>query len=111
MKRSIFVPFSALLGLTLTMVAGCGSSKERELKYWEVERIAHQELSSKGRPAPRVNCDQHLDARVGARTVCWMMIEGKQHDVTMTVTSVDGRKVDFDIEVADEPRASSPTPT
>lgn len=106
MKRSVFLPILTMLALT-----ACGSSKERELKSWDLERIARQELSTKGRPAPRVDCDEHLDARVGARTICAIEIEGRPHDVTMTVTSVTGRQVNFDIEVAEEPRRSSTPPT
>lgn len=105
MKRSIVVPFIVILAL---VASGCGSSKARELRSWDVEDIAQRQLSSKGKPAPPVSCKDPLDAYVGARTVCSITIQGKPHDVTMTVTSVTGRQVNFDIEVAEEPRPPAP---
>jgi len=100
-KRSI------LFGCFVLFVIGCGPPKERELKSWDLENIAQYQLSTKGRRAPSVHCADHLDARVGARTTCYMFIEGKPHDVAMTVTDVSGRETSFDIEVAETPRPPS----
>ncbi|MBX3226580.1 MAG: DUF4333 domain-containing protein [Labilithrix sp.] len=96
MKRAALLLFFVL--------AACGSKREREVPSWDLEKIAQKQLSTKGKRAPAVHCYEALDARVGAQAVCWILIDGKPHDVTMTVTEVDGSDTSFDIEVAAEPR-------
>jgi Domain of unknown function (DUF4333) len=53
-----------------------------------------------------VSCPDDLEAEEGAETRCVLTTAGDdpiQFGVTVTVTSVDGDTVNFDIEVDDEP--------
>jgi hypothetical protein len=53
-----------------------------------------------------VSCPDDLDAEEGAQTRCVLTTAGDdptQFGVTVTVTSVDGDTVHFDIDVDDEP--------
>lgn len=92
-----------LIGVML--LSACGS-KDREIRSWDLETMVEKQLSagSKKRP-PSVHCNEPLHAHVGASTTCWMNIQDKPHDVTVTITSVDGSTASFDIEVAEESRA------
>jgi hypothetical protein len=53
-----------------------------------------------------ISCPDDLDAEEGAKTRCVLTTAGDdplQFGVTVTVTSVEGDRVNFDIEVDDEP--------
>lgn len=57
---------------------------------------------------PEVTCSEDLPAEEGATIECELTAESIPDDtyaVTLTVTSVDGSDVAFDIQVADEPMA------
>ncbi|MBW3707702.1 DUF4333 domain-containing protein, partial [Streptomyces griseus] len=61
-----------------------------------------------GQPEPDVTCPEDLAAKVGTETRCPLTAgDGSTLGVTATVTSVDGDKINFDIE-ADQ--TASPAP-
>lgn len=88
----------AMMGLT-----GCG---EPEVQKENVEQSAMKMLSaSVGKQAPPITCPGNLKAKVGAKLTCAIDIDGKTHDVTVNVTSVEGTTANFDVAVADKPRS------
>ena len=76
----------------------------------EVEEKATAALAeSQGIPLeemPPLECPADLAAEVGATMVCVIgdPAQGNTYDVTITVETVDGEDVAFDIQVADVPR-------
>lgn len=76
----------------------------------EVEQKATAALAeSQGIPVeemPRLECPSDLTAEVGASIVCVIgdPTQGNTYDVTITVETVEGDDVGFDIKVADTPR-------
>lgn len=55
---------------------------------------------------PPLDCSSDLPAEVGASIVCVIgdPAQGNTYDVTITVETVEGEDVGFDIQVADAPR-------
>lgn len=55
---------------------------------------------------PPIECPSDLPAEVGASIVCVIgdAAVGNTYDVTITVETVEGNDVNFDVQVADEPR-------
>lgn len=93
-------PLLATLGLAL---AGCG---EKTVSKAEVEKTAMKQLSEVvGQESPPITCPGDLKAEVGATLTCAMDINGATHDVNVVVTAVDGGKVNYDVEVAEQPRS------
>ncbi|MES9524965.1 DUF4333 domain-containing protein [Streptomyces capoamus] len=67
------------------------------------ERLAAQT----GRPKPRITCPEDLAGKVGTTTRCTLTAaDGSTLGVTVTVTSVEGKQVDFGIKADD--KASPP---
>lgn len=56
-----------------------------------------------GQDPPPVTCDAPLEGVVGATGFCYLMDGTKRYEIALTVTSVEGRQVLFDFEVADQP--------
>jgi hypothetical protein len=54
---------------------------------------------------PEISCPDDLEAEEGAETRCTLTAgeDPTQYGVTVTVTSVDGDTVNFDVQVDDEP--------
>jgi hypothetical protein len=50
-----------------------------------------------------VSCPDNLKGVVGATLRCQLSDGGKNYGVTVTVTSVDGNDVEFDIKRDDQP--------
>ena len=61
--------------------------------------------ASVGQPSPPITCPAGLPAKVGAKLVCAMDVDGKTHDVNIDVTSVEGKTANFHISVSDKPRS------
>jgi Domain of unknown function (DUF4333) len=57
-----------------------------------------------GAECPKITCPGDLKATVGTVMVCSMTIDGKLADVTITVTSVEGTNVKWDVK--NSPHAS-----
>ena len=91
----------------LLAVASCGDSckpREREIQRDDLELMVWQDIEEKGKFTPAVTCPHSLDAKVGEHITCFMIIKGQKYDVDVTIAKVDGTKVEFDIEIASEPR-------
>lgn len=95
----------------LLLLAACGDTckpREREITQSDLELMVWQQIREKGKFTPAVVCPGPIDARVGAEITCFMMIKGEPYDVHVALTAVDGTKVDFDVDVADQPRDAGP---
>ena len=96
---------AALLVSACTVSVGTSS-----LSSTEVEQKATAALAeSQGIPLeemPPLECPSDLTAEVGASIVCVIgdPAQGNTYDVTITVETVNGEDVGFDIQVADVPR-------
>lgn len=107
MKTSVIVA-AALSALALT--ACSVSTGSLSLSSDEVEQKATAALAEgQGIPLeemPPLECPSDLPAEVGASIVCVIgdPAQGNTYDVTITVETVEGTDVGFDIKVADEPR-------
>lgn len=55
---------------------------------------------------PDIDCEDDLPAEEGAAIVCTLTADGLEgeYDVDITVNSVDGNNVAYDVQVADTPR-------
>ena len=99
--------FAALL---LSACSASVSVGEPSVSAAELERQATEALSeSQGVPLadmPPMECPSDLAAEVGASIVCILgdPAAGNTYDVTITIKTVNGDDVDFDVQVADEPR-------
>ena len=95
---------SAMILSACTMTVGTPS-----LSATEVEDKATAALAEgQGVPLeemPPLECPSDLPAEVGASIVCVIgdAAVGNTYDVTITVETVEGDDVSFDIQVADEP--------
>jgi Domain of unknown function (DUF4333) len=68
------------------------------------QRISTQLQTQVGRPPDAVACPANLDAKVGAALTCTLTDRGVSYDATVTVTSVDGGDVAFNLKVGSEPK-------
>ena len=105
--RSPAIVTATVAALTLT---ACTVSVETpSLSATEVEQKATAALAEgQGVPLdemPPLECPSDLPAEVGASIVCVIgdAAVGNTYDVTITVETVEGDDVSFDIQVADEP--------
>jgi hypothetical protein len=99
------------VGIVAVLVSACSVSVgTTSLSATEVEEQASAALAeSQGIPMesmPPLECPSDLAAEVGATMVCVIgdPAQGNTYDVTITVETVEGDDVGFDIQVADEPR-------
>lgn len=107
MKTSMIVSAA----MTALLLSACSVSVgTASLSATEVEEQATAALAeSQGIPLeemPPLECPSDLAAEVGAIMVCVIgdPAEGNTYDVTITVETVNGEDVGFDIKVADTPR-------
>ncbi|RNL78435.1 DUF4333 domain-containing protein [Nocardioides marmorisolisilvae] len=88
-------------GLTVA-VTGCTKSVPAN----DLEKQVKSGLTkSVGQAPDSVDCPKDLKGKVGATARCTLKAEGKTYGLTVTVTSVDGGKVKFDIKVDDSPKS------
>lgn len=99
------------VGIVALLVSACSVSVgTASLSATEVEEQATAALAeAQGVPLddmPPLECPSDLAAEVGATMVCVIgdPAQGNTYDVTITVETVEGDNVGFDIQVADEPR-------
>lgn len=97
--------------LAAVLVSACSVSVGTpSLSSTEVEEKATAALAeSQGVPLdemPPLECPSDLPAEVGASIVCIIgdPAQGNTYDVTITVETVEGEDVNFDIQVAEVPR-------
>lgn len=94
---------SLLLFLVLGACGDTCKTREREITQADLELMVWQQIREKGKYTPAVYCPGPIDARVGEKITCYMMIKYEKYDVRVEITGVDGTKVEFDVEVADAP--------
>ena len=99
------------VGVTALFMSACNVSVgTASLSATEVEQKATAALSeSQGVPLdemPPLECPSDLAAEVGATMTCVIgdPAQGNTYDVVITVETVEGEDVAFDIQVADTPR-------
>jgi len=100
------------VGVTALLMSACNVSVgTASLSATEVEQKATAALAeSQGVPLeemPPLECPSDLAAEVGATMTCVIgdPTQGNTYDVTITVETVDGEDVAFDIQVAETPRS------
>lgn len=66
--------------------------------------VAEKLAATTGRPEPDITCPEDLEGEVGTTTRCKLTADdGSTLGVTVTVTSVDGSQIRFDIKADDTP--------
>ncbi|SEE75731.1 DUF4333 domain-containing protein [Ruania alba] len=105
LKRK-FLAAAAIPTVATLLLAGCSSStavSESDLETQTAEEL--QAMAGEGAPLPTIDCPDDLDAEVGVTMDCVLSVDGEpdQYQVTLTVTSVDGTDVGWDIQVAETP--------
>lgn len=90
----------AMAGVAVLALSGCTSTVDRA----ELEQEVSTRLTEQVGVAPEsVDCPDDLDAEQDATTRCTLTApDGTQIGLTVTVTSVDGDTVNFDVVVDDE---------
>ncbi|HLS79271.1 MAG TPA: DUF4333 domain-containing protein [Nocardia sp.] len=90
----------ALAGLAL---AGCSvsiGSTTPTVKEADLERSVAQTLESQlGQPSDEIDCPDDLKGEVGAVLDCTLTVDGQTSGLTVTVTSVEGDTVNYDVEL------------
>jgi hypothetical protein len=83
-------------------LAGCGAGT---LEASTVEEGAADALEAQVGLRPEISCPDSLAAEVGATTECTLTAgdDPTEYPVTVTVTSVDGDRAGFDVQVGDAP--------
>jgi Domain of unknown function (DUF4333) len=99
--------FVAVLSMILLLgAAGCSFSagkKDVVSKDDVSHQISDKMTDSDGNKPESVSCPNDLKATVGATLNCEMKVKGKPFNVNVTVTSVDGDNVKFDmVETVDK---------
>lgn len=94
-------------GTAALLLAGCsgevhlgGTPKLSKDKL--ADTVAQKLADTTGRPKPDITCPEDLKGTVGTTTRCTLTAaDGSTLGVTVTVTSVDGSQVNFDIKADD----------
>jgi hypothetical protein len=99
----------AATSFLLAGLAACSvdvsTSSSSTLSADSVASSAEDALEEEIGVRPSITCPDDVDAEVGAETRCTLTggDDPTEYGVTVTVTSVDGEDVAFDVEVDDEP--------
>jgi ABC-type Fe3+-hydroxamate transport system substrate-binding protein len=97
----------AAAALVLVGLAGCSASVSVGTPQVTAEDVAQQVSDSLGEsvgvPPEKVECPDDLDAEIDAELRCVLTDAGVEYGVTVTVTAVDGKDVDFTVLVDDGP--------
>jgi hypothetical protein len=89
--------------LALLLATGC-SSGEATVPRDEVAKQASAVLAEQaGQEPDDFTCAEDLPAKVGASIRCELTAGGQKIGVTVTTTSVEGSRANFDVQVDDEP--------
>jgi predicted secreted protein len=101
-------PVMLIAALTLTLsLSACSASASIGTKQVDkaevVKQVSAQLAKQVGKAPDSVTCPDNLDAKVGADLDCSLTDQGANYGVHVTVSSVDGDNVNFDIKVADHP--------
>jgi len=94
---------AGLIALACLAVAGCSvsiGSSTPTVTEADLERSVAQTLAAQlGQESENVDCPDDLKGEVGAVMECTMTTDGATRTMTVTVTSVEGEQVDYDVEV------------
>ncbi len=94
-------PVLIALLLATPALAGCSASVPAD----EIAQQISDEVARQVEQTPDdVTCPEDLPAEVDAEMTCELTDGDNVYDVAVTVTSVDGSDVLFDLVVADEPK-------
>ncbi len=95
------------VGLTAVALSACSfsTSTGKSVKEADVESQISAQLAAKiGEKPKSVTCPGDLKAKQGTTMRCSLVDKtDKKYGLTVTVTSVEGNTVNFDIKVDDEP--------
>lgn len=94
---------AAVAGAAAVVLLGACSSESVVDKGELAKEVGKQLSSSVGHEPESMTCPEDLPAKVGATTTCSLSDAGATYGVKVSVTSVDGSDVKFDIKVDDEP--------
>ncbi|MFB4421118.1 DUF4333 domain-containing protein [Streptomyces sp. QL37] len=114
MTRSTAAAWSLSALAAGLLLVGCsasvdvGSSEPKMSADKLADTVAEKLAATMNRPKPDVTCPEDLAGKTGTTTRCTLTADdGSTLGVSVTVTSVDGDRIDFDIQ-ADE--TASPAP-
>lgn len=92
-------------GAVGVLLVGCSASvevgkSEPKMSAEKVATLVSEKLASTtGQPKPDISCPQDLVGKVGTSMRCKLTADdGSTLGVTVTVTSVDGDQINFDLE-------------
>ncbi|EKF23681.1 hypothetical protein C731_2305 [Mycolicibacterium hassiacum DSM 44199] len=85
------------------VVVGCSASPPMVDKDEVAAEISDRLEKKVGRAPDSVSCPEDLRAEVGVTQRCELTRGPDTYGVTLTVTKVQGSKVEFDLEVDDKP--------
>ena len=88
-------------------LAGCPTAVAQTVtvdKEAVASAVSDQLAKQVGRPPDSVTCPEDLQGVVGAELRCELVADNDTYGLTVTVTSVKGTTVNFDIAVDDQPK-------
>jgi hypothetical protein len=100
MTKSIGCGIVTLCAAAIVAIAGCSASVNQEktvAKADVADQISTKVNEKAGHTPQSVTCPGDLKAAVGASLDCQMTDDGQTYGVNVTVTGVDGDRVNFDI--------------
>lgn len=98
-------PVVATAAIAAALVALAGCSGTSKMSQSEAESQISSALEDQVGQAPDdVTCPGDISAEVGETMRCELTAGGDTYGLTMEITSVEGDKAKFDIEVDDEPK-------
>lgn len=103
-RLPVFTPALATLAMGAVLVGCSGSvhvgSADPEMSAEKVAALVSEKLASTtGQPKPDIACPGDLVGKVGTTMRCKLTAnDGSTLGVTVTVTSVDGDQINFDLE-------------
>jgi hypothetical protein len=84
-------------------VAACSSGPSVVSKDDVASQVSSKMTDASGDKPDSVSCPQDLKGEVGAQVNCGMKVKGQPFNVNVTVTSIDGDQVKFDmVETVDK---------
>ncbi|MGK3937500.1 DUF4333 domain-containing protein [Streptomyces caeruleatus] len=102
LPAGLFIMTAGAVGVLLV---GCSASvevgkSEPKMSAEKVATLVSEKLASTtGQPKPDISCPQDLVGKVGTSMRCKLTADdGSTLGVTVTVTSVDGDQINFDLE-------------
>ena len=87
--------------LVIPLILGLAACSASVDKANVEQQISQQMAAQVGESPDSVTCPGDLPAEVGAKLECTLTEAGESLPVTVTVTSIEGSTVNFDIQVAD----------